>query len=154
MPSLEVADIFRAHGPTMASRCAGSTSDLGQLKVMSRRSSSVRPSAALGWPLRCAVQRAPQPARSPTTRVATDTARSARVIELPRSAGSKHDRRTSCLVPYYHLVFTLPAPRSAPSPTPNKETLYALLFRHRRRDACATDRRRSEATWAPGSAPL
>ena len=55
-------------------------------------------------------------------------------------------------MPYYHLVFTLPAPTSAIAYT-NKETLYALLFDI----AAATlyDRRRSGWwPWAFGSAPL
>ena len=120
MSRLEVADIFRAHGPAWRDAERGHFS-LGQMKVMSAIE-QCRSAALGGHALRCSSCAKP---RSPTTPAATGTVRSARAVL--RSAGSKPDRPTSCRCEYYHVVFTLPAPISAIAYT-NKEMIYGLLF--------------------------
>ncbi len=78
--------------------------------------------------MRCAVLRA-RNRRSPTTPAATGIARSARGSAAQRWLEA---RQADLLpVPYYHVVFTLPAPISAIAYT-NKEVIYGLLFDVRR----------------------
>ena len=118
-PALEVADIFRAHGPT-GGITAGHLS-LGQLKVMSAIE-QCRSAAWAAMSLRCSacaqaadrLQLVPQPA----------------LPEVPGSAAQRWlEARQADLLPvaYYHVVFTLPAPISAIAYT-NKEIIYGLLF--------------------------
>ena len=63
---------------------------------------------------------------TPTTPAATGTARSARAAPAPR--GSRPGRPSCCRCPYFHVVFTLPAPVAAIA-FQNKATVYAILFR-------------------------
>jgi len=117
---LEVADIFRAHGPTYRRQEHGHLS-LGQLKVMSAVE-QCRSAALGGHALRCSACGQPQIAYN-----------SCRNRHCPKCQGSAAQRwlhaRCADLLPvdYYHVVFTLPAPLSALSYT-NKELMYGLLF--------------------------
>ena len=111
--ALEVADIFRTHGPAWRQTQQAHLS-LGQLKVMSAIEQCR--SAALGG--MCCIAMPVTTRRWRTTPVATGIARSARPVR--RNAGL-------LLVDYYHVVFTLPAPISAIAYT-NKAVIYRLLF--------------------------
>ena len=120
-PPLEVADIFRDHGPAWRQNNAGHIS-LGQLKVMAAIE-QCRSASLGGHVLRC-----------------NDCARlqiaynSCRNRHCPKCQGRAArqwlaDRQADLLpVEYYHLVFTLPAPISAIAYY-NKAVIYALLFR-------------------------
>jgi hypothetical protein len=117
---LEVADIFRAHGPAWRHQERGHFS-LGQLKVMSAVE-HCRTVALGGHALRCSSCAQPQIAYN-----------SCRNRHCPKCQGSAAQRwlqaRCADLLPvdYYHVVFTLPAPLSALAYT-NKELMYGLLF--------------------------
>jgi len=119
-PALEVADIFRAHGPAFRQVERGHLS-LGQLKVMSAIE-QCRSAALGGHMLRCSACAQPQIAYN-----------SCRNRHCPKCQGSAAQRwlqaRQADLLPvdYYHVVFTLPAPISAIAYT-NKEIIYGLLF--------------------------
>jgi hypothetical protein len=119
-PALEVADIFRACGPTWRRHERGHLS-LGQLKVMSAIE-RCRSAALGGHQLLCSYCSRPQIAYN-----------SCRNRHCPKCQGSAARRwleaRQADLLPveYYHVVFTLPAPVSAIAYT-NKERLYGLLF--------------------------
>jgi len=118
--ALEVADIFRAHGPTWREHRRGHFS-LGQLKVMSAIE-QCRSLALGGHALRCSSCSQAQIAYN-----------SCRNRHCPKCQGSAAQRwleaRQADLLPvaYYHVVFTLPAPISAIAYT-NKEIIYGLLF--------------------------
>ena len=120
MSRLEVADIFRAHGPAWRQKELGHLS-LGQLKVMSAVE-RCRSAELGGHVLRCSVCAQPQIAYN-----------SCRNRHCPKCQGSAAHRwlqqRCADLLPvdYYHVVFTLPAPLSALAYT-NKELMYGLLF--------------------------
>ena len=120
MSRLEVADIFRAHGPTWRHQEQGHFS-LGQLKVMSAVE-HCRSAQLGGHALRCSSCARPQIAYN-----------SCRNRHCPKCQGSAAQRwlqaRCADLLPvdYYHVVFTLPAPLSALAYT-NKELMYGLLF--------------------------
>jgi hypothetical protein len=120
VPRLEVADIFRAHGPTWRHTERGHLS-LAQLKVMSAIE-QCRSSALGGHALRCSSCAQPQIAYN-----------SCRNRHCPKCQGGAAQRwlqaRSADLLPveYYHVVFTLPAPISAIAYT-NKELIYGLLF--------------------------
>jgi hypothetical protein len=119
-PALEVADIFRAHGPTLRQQSRGHLS-LGQLKVMSAIE-QCRSAALGGHALRCSSCAEPQ--------IAYNSCRNRHCPKCQSSAARRwlEARQADLLpVPYYHVVFTLPAPISAIAYT-NKEILYALLF--------------------------
>jgi hypothetical protein len=117
---LEVADIFRAHGPTWRHQERGHFS-LGQLKVMSAVE-HCRSAKLGGHALRCSSCEQPQIAYN-----------SCRNRHCPKCQGSAAQRwlqaRATDLLPvdYYHVVFTLPAPLSALAYT-NKALMYGLLF--------------------------
>jgi hypothetical protein len=117
---LEVADIFRVHGPSWRYQERGHFS-LGQLKVMSAVE-SCRSAALGGHALRCSSCAQPQIAYN-----------SCRNRHCPKCQGSAAQRwlqaRSADLLPvdYYHVVFTLPGPLSALAYT-NKELMYGLLF--------------------------
>jgi hypothetical protein len=117
---LEVADIFRTHGPTWRHKEHGHFS-LGQLKVMSAVE-HCRSAELGGHALRCTSCAQPQIAYN-----------SCRNRHCPKCQGSAAQRwleaRSADLLPvdYYHVVFTLPAPLSALAYT-NKELMYGLLF--------------------------
>ena len=120
MSGLEVADIFRAHGPAWRETERGHLS-LGQLKVMSAVE-HCRSAALGGHALRCSACAEPQIAYN-----------SCRNRHCPKCQGSAAQRwleaRSADLLPvdYYHVVFTLPAPLAALAYT-NKELMYGLLF--------------------------
>ena len=119
-PAPEVADIFRAHGPTLRQQQRGHLS-LGQLKVMSAIE-QCRSAALGGHSLRCSACAEPQ--------IAYNSCRNRHCPKCQASAAQRwlEARRADLLpVPYYHVVFTLPAPISAIAYT-NKEIIYGLLF--------------------------
>jgi hypothetical protein len=120
VPRLEVADIFRAHGPTWRHTERGHLS-LGQLKVMSAIE-QCRSAALGGHSPRCSACAEPQ--------IAYNSCRNRHCPKCQSSAALRWlQARQADLLPveYYHVVFTLPAPISAIAYT-NKEILYGLLF--------------------------
>lgn len=120
MSHLEVADIFRAHGPTWRDAERGHLS-LGQLKVMSAIE-QCRSAALGGHALRCSACAEPQ--------IAYNSCRNRHCPKCQSSAAQRWlEARQADLLPveYYHVVFTLPAPISAIAYT-NKEIIYGLLF--------------------------
>jgi hypothetical protein len=119
-PALEVADIFRAHGPAWRQHERGHLS-LGQLKVMSAIE-QCRSLALGGHALRCSACAEPQ--------IAYNSCRNRHCPKCQSSAAQRWlEARQADLLPveYYHVVFTLPAPISATAYT-NKEIIYGLLF--------------------------
>jgi hypothetical protein len=119
-PALEVADIFRSHGPAWRQAQRGHLS-LGQLKVMSAIE-QCRSAALGGHVLRCAGCGADQ--------VAYNSCRNRHCPKCQGRAAQRwlEDRQADLLpVDYYHVVFTLPAPISAFAYT-NKAVIYGLLF--------------------------
>jgi hypothetical protein len=117
---LEVADIFRAHGPAWREAQRGHLS-LSQLKVMSAIT-HCRSAALGGHALVCPACEHRQVAYN-----------SCRNRHCPKCQGSAARRwleaRQVDLLPveYYHVVFTLPAPISDIAYT-NKAVIYGLLF--------------------------
>jgi hypothetical protein len=101
-PALEIADIFRDHGPAWRKANAGHVS-LGQLKVMSAIE-SCRTLALGGHVMRCE--------DCLHTQIAYDSCRNR---HCPKCQGSQalawmKQRKSELLdVPYFHVVFTLPA---------------------------------------------
>ncbi len=119
-PALEVADIFRAHGPAWRTAQRGHLS-LGQLKVMSAIE-QCRSAALGGHVLRCAGCGADQ--------VSYNSCRNRHCPKCQSSAAKRWlDARQADLLPveYYHVVFTLPAP-IADIAYQNKAVVYGLLF--------------------------
>ena len=118
--ALEVADIFRVHGP--AWRQAQHTHlSLGQLKVMSAIE-QCRSAALGGHVLRCAA--------CEQVDIAYNSCRNRHCPKCQASAARRWlEARQADLLPldYYHVVFTLPAPISAIAYT-NKAVIYRLLF--------------------------
>jgi hypothetical protein len=119
--SLEVADVFRAHGAAWRKANVGHIS-LAQLKVMSAIETCR--TAALGGHVErcedCAHQR-----------VAYNSCRNRHCPKCQAAAARKwlEEREAELLpVPYYHLVFTLPASIGAIA-SQNKAAVYDLLFR-------------------------
>ena len=120
-PDLEVADIFRAHGPAWRCAQAGHLS-LGQLKVMSAIE-HCRSAALGGHVLQC-------PACA-HTQVAYNSCRNRHCPKCQASAARRWlEARQADLLPvdYYHLVFTLPAPIRDIA-WYNKSVVYGLLFK-------------------------
>ena len=120
-PRLEVADIFRAHGPAWRTANAGHVS-LGQLKVMSAIETCR--TAALGGH----VERCEDCAH---TRVAYNSCRNRHCPKCQGAAARQWlaEREAELLpVPYYHVVFTLPAAIGALA-FANKAVVYDLLFK-------------------------
>jgi len=118
--ALEVADIFRAHGPAWRERQHGHLS-LGQLKVMSAIE-QCRSAALGGHVLRC-------PACG-EVEIAYNSCRNRHCPKCQGRAARRwlEDRQADLLpVPYYHVVFTLPAPISGFA-FHNKAVLYNVLF--------------------------
>ncbi len=119
--SLEVADIFRAHGPAWRMANAGHVS-LGQLKVMSAIE-SCRTAALGGHVARCE--------DCAHTLIAYNSCRNR---HCPKCQGkAAHDwltaRQAELLpVPYYHVVFTVPA-QIADIAYHNKAVIYDILFK-------------------------
>jgi predicted Zn-ribbon and HTH transcriptional regulator len=120
-PVLEVADIFRGHGPAWRQANAGHLS-LDQLKVMSAIE-SCRTAALGGHVARCE--------DCAYTTIAYNSCRN-RHCPKCQSAAAKQwlaERAAELLpVPYFHLVFTLPAP-IADIAYQNKTVIYDLLFK-------------------------
>ena len=122
-PSLEVADIFRDHGPAWRDANRGHVS-LGQLKVMSAIE-SCRTAALGGHVARC------------------ENDACGHTVIAYNSCGNRHcpkcqaaaardwlaDREAELLpVPYFHVVFTLPS-AIADIAYSNKAVIYDLLFK-------------------------
>jgi hypothetical protein len=119
-PALQVADIFRIHGPAWRA-AQRAYLNLGQLKVMSAIE-QCRSAALGGHVLRCEGCGADQIAYN-----------SCRNRHCPKCQGSAARRwleaRQAELLPvaYYHVVFTMPAPIAAIA-YQNKALIYGLLF--------------------------
>ena len=118
--ALEVADIFRTHGPGWRNAQRGHLSP-GQLKVMSAIE-QCRSAALGGHVLRCEGCGQDQ--------IAYNSCRNRHCPKCQASAAQRWlQARQADLLPvdYYHVVFTLPAPISAIAYY-NKAQIYALLF--------------------------
>ncbi len=119
-PTLEVADIFRVHGPAWREAQAGHLS-LAQLKVMSAIT-QCRTAALGGHVLRCEGCGIDQ--------IAYNSCRNRHCPKCQSTAAQRWlDARQADLLPveYYHVVFTLPAPIADIAYT-NKAVVYGLLF--------------------------
>ena len=118
-PSLEVADILNRHGDAFLARHRLSR---GQLKMMGAIR-ACRTAALGGHVMRCG-----------DCNHATIAYNSCRNRHCPRCQGAAakdwlaHRQADLLPVPYYHLVFTLPAPIAAIA-YQNKAEAYGLLFR-------------------------
>ena len=120
-PSLEVADIFRAHGPAWRRANAGHVS-LAQLKVMSAIESCR--TAALGGHVAACQDCA-------HTVIAYNSCRNRHCPKCQGAAAKDWlAARQAELLPveYYHVVFTLPA-RIADIAYQNKAEIYTILFK-------------------------
>ena len=118
--ALEVADIFRVHGPAWRAAQRGHLS-LGQLKVMSAIE-QCRTAALGGHVLRCE--------GCGTDQLAYNSCRNRHCPKCQSSAAKRWlDARQADLLPveYYHVVFTLPAP-IADIAYQNKAVVYGRLF--------------------------
>jgi hypothetical protein len=118
---LEVADIFRDHGPAWRKANAGHVS-LDQLKMMSAIE-SCRTAALGGHVARCE--------DCAHTSIAYNSCRNRHCPKCQGAAAKKWlaDREADLLpVPYYHVVFTLPA-AIADIAYQNKAVIYDLLFK-------------------------
>jgi Putative transposase/Transposase zinc-binding domain len=119
-PALEVADIFRAHGPAWREAERGHLS-LAQLKVMSAIT-QCRTAALGGHALRCE--------GCGTDQLSYNSCRNRHCPKCQSSAAQRWlDARQADLLPveYFHVVFTLPA-QVADIAYANKALLYGLLF--------------------------
>jgi len=120
-PALELADILRAHGEAFRRAHAGHLS-LGQLKVMSAIEACR--TAELGGHV----------ARCDDCRGLAVSYNSCRNRHCPKCQGAAArawlaERQADLLpVPYFHVVFTLPAPLAAIA-FQNKAAVYDLLFK-------------------------
>ena len=120
-PSLEVADIFRAHGAAWRAANAGHVS-LGQLKVMSAIE-RCRTAALGGHVARCE--------DCGHERIAYNSCRNRHCPKCQGAAARDwlEARQAELLpVPYFHLVFTLPK-QIAEIAYQNKRVVYGLLFK-------------------------
>jgi ssDNA-binding Zn-finger/Zn-ribbon topoisomerase 1 len=120
-PALELADIFRAHGPAWRQANAGHVS-LDQLKVMSAIE-SCRTAALGGHVARCE--------KCSHTLIAYNSCRNRHCPKCQGTAANEWlaDREAELLpVPYFHVLFTLPA-RIADIAYQNKAVIYDLLFK-------------------------
>jgi hypothetical protein len=118
---LEVADIFRSHGPAWRHANAGHVS-LGQLKVMSAIE-SCRTAALGGHVARCE--------DCAYTTIAYNSCRNRHCPKCQGAAAKRWlaEREAELLpVPYFHVVFTLPA-AVADIAYQNKAVIYDLLFK-------------------------
>jgi hypothetical protein len=119
-PAIEVADIFRTHGPAWR-QTQHSHLSLGQLKVMSAIE-QCRTAALGGHVLRCHA--------CDHLDIAYNSCRNRHCPKCQARAAQRWlEARQADLLPvaYYHVVFTLPAPISAFAYT-NKAVIYRLLF--------------------------
>jgi len=120
-PSLEVADIFRAHGAGWRRANAGHVS-LPQLKAMSAIE-SCRTAALGGHVARCQ--------DCAHTLIAYNSCRNRHCPKCQGAAAKQWlaERQAELLpVPYYHVVFTLPA-QIGDIAYQNKAVIYAILFK-------------------------
>jgi hypothetical protein len=120
-PALEVADIFRGHGPAWRKANAGHVS-LGQLKVMSAIE-RCRTAALGGHVARCE--------DCSHTQIAYNSCRNRHCPKCQGAAAKEWlaEREADLLpVPYYHVVFTLPA-AIADIGYQNKAVIYDILFK-------------------------
>jgi len=119
-PCLEVADIFRTHGPAWRQAQRGHLS-LGQLKVMSAIE-QCRSAALGGHALRCDA--------CEHVDIAYNSCRNRHCPKCQANAARRWlEARQNELLPveYYHVVFTLPAPVAALA-WYNKALIYGMLF--------------------------
>src|SRR5947208_3680324 len=119
-PALEIADIFRDYGPAWRKANAGHVS-LGQLKVMSAIE-SCRTAALGGHVLRCE--------NCSHIEISYNSCRNRHCPKCQAAAAKEWlaEREAELLpVPYYHVVFTLPA-QIADIAYQNKAVIYDLLF--------------------------
>jgi Transposase zinc-binding domain len=122
-PALEVADIFRGHGPAWRKANAGHVS-LGQLKVMSAIE-NCRTAALGGHVARCENDKCGH------TQIAYNSCRNR---HCPKCQGAAAREWLSAreaelmLVPYFHIVFSLPA-QIADIAYQNKAVIYDILFK-------------------------
>jgi putative transposase/transposase-like zinc-binding protein len=120
-PVLEVADIFRGHGPAWRQANAGHVG-LGQLKVMSAIE-NCRTAALGGHVARCE--------DCAYTTIAYNSCRNRHCPKCQGAAAQQWlaEREAELLpVPYFHVVFTLPA-EIADIAYQNKAVVYDLLFK-------------------------
>ncbi|HEV1992607.1 MAG TPA: IS91 family transposase [Candidatus Dormibacteraeota bacterium] len=120
-PALEVADIFRGYGSAWRRANAGHVS-LGQLKVMSAIE-SCRTAAFGGHVARCE--------KCSHTQIAYNSCRNRHCPKCQGAAAKEWlaEREAELLpVPYYHVVFTLPA-AIADIAYQNKAVIYDILFK-------------------------
>jgi hypothetical protein len=120
-PALEVADIFRDHGPAWRQANAGHVS-LDQLKVMSAIE-SCRTAALGGHVLRCE--------KCSHELIAYNSCRNRHCPKCQGAAAREWlaEREAELLpVPYFHVVFSLPG-RIADIAYQNKAVVYDLLFK-------------------------
>jgi len=120
-PALEVADIFRDHGPAWRRANAGHVS-LGQMKVMSAIE-RCRTAALGGHVARCE--------KCAHIHVAYNSCRNRHCPKCQGAAAKQWlaEREAELLpVPYFHVVFTLPAPISDIA-YQNKAVIYDILFK-------------------------
>ena len=120
-PKLEVADIFRDHGAAWRAANAGHLS-LDQLKVMSAIE-RCRTAALGGHVERCE--------KCAHTLIAYNSCRNRHCPKCQGAAARQWlaEREAELLpVPYFHVVFTLPA-RIADIAYQNKAVIYDLLFK-------------------------
>jgi hypothetical protein len=120
-PALEVADIFRGHGPAWRRANAGHLS-LDQLKVMSAIE-NCRTAALGGHVARCE--------KCAHTLIAYNSCRNRHCPKCQGAAAIEWlaEREAELLpVPYFHLVFTLPA-QIAVIGYQNKAVIYDLLLK-------------------------
>jgi Putative transposase/Transposase zinc-binding domain len=120
-PALEVADIFRGHGPAWRAANAGHVS-LDQLKVMSAIE-RCRTAALGGHVERCE--------KCAHTIIAYNSCRNRHCPKCQAAAAKEWlaEREAELLpVPYFHVVFSLPG-RIADIAYQNKAVIYDLLFK-------------------------
>jgi hypothetical protein len=120
-PAVEVADIFRHRGPVWRASHAGHVS-LGQLKVMSVIE-RCRTAALGGHVERCEA--------CAHLRISYNSCRNRHCPKCQAAAAKVWlaDRQADLLpVPYYHVVFTMPAP-IADIAYYNKAVIYGILFK-------------------------
>jgi Transposase zinc-binding domain len=122
-PGLEVADIFRRHGPAWRQANAGHVS-LGQLKVMSAIE-NCRTAVLGGHVARCENDKCGH------TQIAYNSCRNRHCPKCQGAAAREWlaAREAELLpVPYFHIVFSLPA-QIADIAYQNKAAIYDILFK-------------------------
>jgi hypothetical protein len=122
-PAIEVADIFRGHGPAWRSANAGHVS-LEQIKVMSAIE-NCRTAALGGHVARCENEACGH------TQIAYNSCRNRHCPKCQGAAAREWlaEREKELLsVPYFHVVFSLPA-QVAHIAYQNKAVIYGILFK-------------------------